>query len=66
MNASAIPPYGVAKGTITFITPESYPNCLKIGSVIPIYDFPNIIGYATVTKLLNPILSFQDIGSLKK
>ena len=57
LNAEVIQSDGVAIGTITFVTPDSYPNCLKIGSVIPIYDFPNIIGYATVTKILNPILN---------
>lgn len=51
-----IEPDGSVSGTITFISPEDYPNCLSVGSVIAIYDLPNIIGHATVTKILNPIL----------
>lgn len=46
-------------GTITFVSPEYYPNCLNVGSVIAIYDFPNIIGHATVTKILNPTLRYN-------
>lgn len=44
------------KGTITFISPESYPACLWIGKQIAIYEGKNIVGYATITKIFNPIL----------
>ena len=49
-------PNGTAKGTITFITPEVYPACLWIGKRINIQEASKIVGYATVTKILNPIL----------
>ena len=44
------------KGSITFITPEAYPNSLSIGKAIEMYDGSNKIGYAIVIKILNPIL----------
>ncbi|MDR0913854.1 MAG: hypothetical protein LBM65_01620 [Oscillospiraceae bacterium] len=52
-----VPPDGKAKGTITFITPEAYPSCLWIGKKIYIQEGYKIVGYATVIKILNPILS---------
>lgn len=55
-GAEVIKPDETVSGTITFVTPEAYPKCLKVGTVIPIYDPPNVIGYATVKKILNPIL----------
>lgn len=43
-------------GTITFITPEAYPNCLWEGKVINIQEGCRIVGYATVTKIFNELL----------
>ena len=48
---------GTAKGTITFITPEAYPNCLWVGKKINIQEGARIVGYATILKIFNPILS---------
>lgn len=56
-GTESIPSNGSVRGTITFITPEAYAHCLSIGSVIPIYDLPNIIGHATVIQIFNPILA---------
>ena len=47
---------GTAKGTITFLSPEAYPNCLWIGKKINIQEGERIVGYATILKVLNPIL----------
>lgn len=42
------------EGTITFITPEAYPNCLSVGDRIEIYDGPKrAIGTATVLEIMN-------------
>lgn len=30
-GVESVPPNGTAKGTITFLSPESYPHCLWIG-----------------------------------
>ena len=43
-------------GTITFITPEAYPNSLWIGKRINIQEGEKIVGIATVRKVLNPLL----------
>lgn len=51
-----VPPNSTAKGTITFLTPELYPNCLWIGKQLQIFEGKNIVGYATILKILNPIL----------
>ena len=50
---------GTAKGTITFITPESYPHCLWIGKRISIQEGSHIVGYATVTKIFNSVLDIE-------
>lgn len=44
------------KGTITFISPEDYPACLWKGKKIKMYEGKNVVGYATVTSIFNPLL----------
>jgi len=44
------------KGTITFISPEDYPTSLWIGKELSMYEGKNMIGYATITDIFNPIL----------
>lgn len=44
------------KGTITFISPEHYPNCLWVGKKIEMYEGSKMIGYATITQIFNPML----------
>ncbi|MBQ7291018.1 MAG: hypothetical protein IJW76_04740 [Clostridia bacterium] len=55
-DVQAVPPDGTAKGTITFISPESYPNSLWVGKKINIQEGERIVGYATILKVLNPVL----------
>jgi len=44
------------KGTITFISPSEYPACIWVGKRVEMYEGKNLIGYATITKIFNPIL----------
>lgn len=44
------------KGTITFISPDEYPQCLWVGKKIEMYEGKNMVGYATVLDIFNPIL----------
>ena len=53
---NSVPPNGTAKGTITFLTPEAYPHCLWIGKRINIQEGDCVVGYATITKIFNPLL----------
>lgn len=55
-GVSEVAPDGVARGTITFITPEAYPACLWVGKEILIQEGERVVGTATVEKILNPIL----------
>ena len=48
------------KGTITFISPENYPQSLWIGKKVEMYEGGNIIGYAIITKIFNDILYSGD------
>jgi translation elongation factor EF-Tu-like GTPase len=43
-------------GTITFITPEFYPNCLWVGRVIDIQEGGRVVGSARITRILNALL----------
>lgn len=43
-------------GTITFITPEAYQNCLWEGKIINIHEGSKIVGYAKVIKIYNDTL----------
>ena len=51
-----VAPDGEARGTITFITPESYPNSMWEGKVIDIQEGAKVVGIAIVEKVLNPVL----------
>lgn len=53
-------PNGTAKGTITFITPEEYPHTLWVGKKLTMQEGARIVGYATILKIFNPILSKED------
>ena len=53
---NAVPPNGTATGTITFLSPEVYPHCLWIGKKINIQEGARVVGYATITKIFNPLL----------
>ena len=55
-DTQTVSPNSTAKGTITFLSPEAYPNCLWIGKKINIQEGERIVGYATILKVLNPIL----------
>ena len=55
-EVDSVAPDGIAKGTITFITPEAYPNCLWIGKKINIQEGERIVGYATILNIYNSIL----------
>jgi len=48
---------GKGAGTIKFIKPEAYPNCLWIGKKISIQEGSRIVGYATIRKIFNPVLA---------
>ena len=58
-STNIVEPYGVAIGTITFLTPEFYPHCLWIGKKIDIMEGKRIVGYATIIKIFNSILEKQ-------
>ena len=51
-----VAPNGEARGTITFITPEAYPNSLWVGKVLPIQEGERVVGTATVERILNSLL----------
>ena len=55
-GVQTVAPNGTAYGTITFISPQAYPHCLWVGKKINIQEGSKIVGYATVLKILNPIL----------
>lgn len=46
-------------GTIAFITPEVYPNCLWEGKILNIQEGGRVIGYAEVVKIFNEILALK-------
>lgn len=53
---------GELKGTITFISPESYPACLWIGKRIAMYEGGKIVGYAIITRIFNSVLYKSEKG----
>ncbi len=55
-DVDEVMPCGTAKGTITFLTPEYYPHSISIGERIAIHEGATVVGFATVLKVMNPIL----------
>ena len=49
-------PNDTVRGTIAFLSPEAYPHCLWIGKKIQIQEGERVVGSATVTRILNPLL----------
>ena len=58
-DVESVPPNGMAKGTITFLTPEIYPHSLWIGKKIKIQEGERVEGYATITNIYNPLLEVE-------
>ena len=58
-DVESVPPNGMAKGTITFLTPEIYPHSLWIGKKIKIQEGERVVGYATITNIYNPLLEVE-------
>jgi len=61
-NTASVSPSGTAKGTITFLSPGSYPHCLWIGKKINIQEGARVIGYATIINIYNPLLHSETEG----
>lgn len=51
---------GKVRGTITFISPDEYPECLWVGKKLKMYEGRSIVGYATITKIFNTVLQKPD------
>ena len=48
-----------AMAEIWFISPEVYPNCLKLGQVIQFQEGQIVQGFATITKIKNKNLEIK-------
>lgn len=59
-GTDTVPSDGKATGTVKFITPEFYPHCLYVGKKIPFMDGSCVVGYATVLKIYNHILEYEE------
>lgn len=59
-GVDSVSPNGTAKGTITFLSPESYPHCLWIGKKISIQEGARTVGYATIINIYNPLLRLEN------
>jgi len=44
------------EGFITFISPEFYPNSLRVGDIISFQEGSKTVGYAEVLDIINDIL----------
>lgn len=55
-DVGSVPPGASARGTITFLSPEAYPHCLWVGKRIPMQEGAHVVGYATITRIDNPLL----------
>ena len=51
-----VEPNGSARGSISFLMPNKIPHCMWIGKRIPIQEGSTVVGYAIVTRVINPIL----------
>ena len=61
-NTEIVENNGSAMGTITFLTPEAYPQCLWIGKRITVQEGGRIVGYAEIRKIFNPLFQKEDMN----
>ena len=59
-DQSVVYPNETVQGTITFLSPEAYPRCLWTGKRMDIQEGGRVIGYAVVTRVLNPLLEREE------
>ena len=53
-------PNDTVQGTIAFLSPEAYPHSLWAGKRIVMQEGEKVIGYAVVTRVLNPVLEREE------
>lgn len=46
----------IVEGYVTFLSPEHYPNTLKVGDVVDFYEGSKLVGNITITEIYNEIL----------
>lgn len=62
-DVDSVPPNASARGMITFLSPEAYPHCLWVGKRIPMQEGARVVGYATITRIDNPLLQAENAGN---
>ncbi len=63
-DVACVPPDGTAHGTITLLSLEEYPACMWPGRRINVQEGARIVGYATITKVLHPLLALDGANIL--
>lgn len=58
-DVDSVLPGASARGTITFLSPAAYPHCLWVGKQIPMQEGARVVGYATITRIDNPLLQTE-------
>lgn len=58
-GVECIPNGESALGTIKFISPEEYTDCLWEGKIINIQEGSNIVGHAVITRIFNNSLKIE-------
>lgn len=58
-DTDSVAPNASAVGTITFISPDYYQHSLSVGETIPIQEGKRVVGYATILRIMNPMLDLD-------
>jgi hypothetical protein len=56
VDCEEVAPGEIALATITFITPEAYPNSIRAGDVLDVLEGSRLVGHATIRRVLNASL----------
>jgi elongation factor Tu len=51
-----VSPGETVRACIRFITPEAYPNCLRVGQTVEIQEGSHVVGHATIVRIINKAL----------
>lgn len=60
MDEECLLPGRSEKAFVTFLSPEAYPNCLKINQVIDVYEGARLIAKSTIIEIYNELLLSDD------
>ncbi len=63
IDSELVQPGDTVRAEVCFLTPEAYPHALTVGQRVTIAEGRHVVGYATITRILNRMLAAEEYPS---